>query len=75
MTSVREALKGDDLDAIRQTSSELAESLQRVGTAAYQAQAAGGDGAAPEEEAGEAKPDGEAEAEAEEAVEGEYKEV
>ncbi|MDP8904823.1 MAG: molecular chaperone DnaK [Chloroflexota bacterium] len=72
--AVREALKGDDLDAIRRTSSELAVSLQRVGTAAYQASAAGGgDGAGPEAEdvAGEPGTEGEPE----EAVEGEFKEV
>src|SRR6187200_1554423 len=49
ITALREALKGDDMEAIRSRSSELAESLQKVGTAAYQAsQAAGGDGAGPE---------------------------
>src|SRR5687768_11920868 len=42
ITSLRDALKGDDLEAIRTRSSELAESLQRVGTAAYEAGAAGG---------------------------------
>jgi molecular chaperone DnaK len=75
--AVREALKGDDLEAIKRTSQELAESLQRVGTAAYQAGAAGGDGAAPEAEASAegATPEGEGETETEEAVEGEYKEV
>jgi len=79
VTALREALKGDDLEAIRAKMSELAASLQRVSTAAYQAagSAAGaGDGAAPGGE-GEAagKPDGEAGAEGEEAVEGEFKEV
>jgi molecular chaperone DnaK len=81
VAALREALKGDDLDKVRTGSQELAASLQKVSTAAYQAsaQAAGGDGAAPEGEgAGEpgeagAKPDGEAEGE--EAVEGEFKEV
>ena len=74
-TAVREALKGDDLEAVRRTTSELAASLQRVGTAAYQASsAAGADGAGPEGEAGAgAEPD--AGPEAEEAVEGEFKEV
>jgi molecular chaperone DnaK len=80
ITAVREALKGDDLDAIKRTSQELAEALQRVGTAAYQAQeAAGGDGAEPgpegEPQAEAAEADAEGEAEAEEAVEGEFKEV
>jgi molecular chaperone DnaK len=79
ISAVREALKGDDMDALRRTSQELAEALQRVGRAAYQAdQAPGtGDGAAPEgEPAGEPAAAGSAgEGEAEEAVEGEYKEV
>ena len=79
ISAVREALKGDDMDALRRTSQELAEALQRVGTAAYQAdQAPGtGDGAAPEgEPAGEPAAAGSAGVgEAEEAVEGEYKEV
>jgi molecular chaperone DnaK len=67
--AVRTALKGDDLDAVRRTSSELAESLQGVATRAYQAAEAGapaGDGSGPSTEAGAAE---------EEAVEGEYKEV
>jgi molecular chaperone DnaK len=83
VTAVREALKGDDLEAIGRTSQELAASLQRVSTAAYQASDAGGDGAAPEGEPGAGEPAGEAaaqgetegEAEGEEAVEGEFKEV
>jgi molecular chaperone DnaK len=81
--ALRESLKGDDMDAIRSRSSELAESLQRVGTAAYQAGAssADGDGSGPTGESGEdgREPGGEeepaADAEAEEAVEGEFKEV
>jgi molecular chaperone DnaK len=79
ITAVREALKGDDLDAVKRTSQELAEALQRVGTAAYQAQEAAGAGdgagpdAEPQAEAGEGEAEGEAEAE--EAVEGEFKEV
>ncbi|HVM30240.1 MAG TPA: molecular chaperone DnaK [Candidatus Limnocylindrales bacterium] len=76
-SAVREALKGDDLEPVRRSSQELAEALQRVGTAAYQAADTGaGDGASAEAGGG---PDGEsAEAshgDAEEAVEGEYKEV
>ena len=79
VTALREALKGNDLEAIKARTSELAESLQKVGTAAYQAsESAGGatDGSGPEDGngagadgAGEAAPD------AEEAVEGEFKEV
>jgi molecular chaperone DnaK len=76
VAAVRDGLKGNDIDAIRRTSSELAASLQRVGTAAYQAGAptgASGDGASAGEGAAEGEPAGEAETE--EAVEGEFKEV
>jgi molecular chaperone DnaK len=46
VTSLREALKGSDVDAIRSMMNSLSETLQRVSTAAYQAAAAaGGDGA------------------------------
>jgi molecular chaperone DnaK len=82
VSSLREALKGSDVEAIRGGMTSLAEILQRVSTAAYQAAAAsagessngtdGSDGAAPEGEAGES---GEATAEGEETVEGEFKEV
>ncbi|MGI8928575.1 MAG: molecular chaperone DnaK [Candidatus Limnocylindrales bacterium] len=80
ITSLREALKGDDLEAIRQRSSELAESLTRVGSAAYQASAsADTDGTGPSGESagdGAGPPAGDAEgSEADEAVEGEFKEV
>ncbi|MGI8703955.1 MAG: molecular chaperone DnaK, partial [Candidatus Limnocylindrales bacterium] len=34
--AVREALKGNDLDAIKRTAQELSENLQKVATAAYQ---------------------------------------
>jgi molecular chaperone DnaK len=81
ITALREALKGDDLDAVRQRSSELAASLQRVGTAAYDAgpTTGGGNGSEPSGEseggAGEGA-GGDAEgADTEEAVEGEFKEV
>jgi molecular chaperone DnaK len=62
--SLREALKGSDLGAVRAGAESLAAVLQRVGAAAYESAggsangASGGDGAAEEE-----------------AVEGEYKEV
>jgi molecular chaperone DnaK len=86
VAAVREALKGDDLDAIRNRMNDLAQSLQRVSTAAYQTAGAtpGGDGTTPSGESGEGEPAagepaaGEAAregAETEEAVEGEYKEV
>jgi len=46
IASLREALKGADLDAVRGGASALAETLTRIGTAAYQASAAeaSGDG-------------------------------
>jgi molecular chaperone DnaK len=80
VAAIRESLKGDDIDAIRSRMGELAASLQRVGTAAYQAggPAAGGDGSSPGgEAAGQPAGDGEAAGagETEEAVEGEFKEV
>jgi len=78
-TALREALKGNDLDAIRQRSSELAEALTRVGTAAYQAGApTDTDGAGPSggESSGDGSEPAEAEStDAEDAVEGEFKEV
>jgi molecular chaperone DnaK len=75
--SVREALKGSDLDAVKTRASGLAEVLQRVSTAAYQAAAAeagseSGD-AASTPPADESSPPGAAEGE--ETVEGEFKEV
>jgi molecular chaperone DnaK len=77
VSSLREALKGDDLEAIRSRSTELASSLQRVSAAAYQAGAAadGGNGAGPSDDGGTGAGEAGAEAEAEEAVEGEFKEV
>jgi molecular chaperone DnaK len=78
VSALRDALKGDDLDRVRSTSGELAASLQRVSTAAYQASQAGGpdDGAGPEQGNGAGEPGHAAgEAESEEAVEGEFKEV
>jgi molecular chaperone DnaK len=69
VNAVRDALKGNDIGAVRTTAQALAESLQRISTAAYQAAgptAAETDGAGAGEEG---TPD------EEEAVEGEYKEV
>ena len=76
VSSLREALKGSDIDAIRSGMGTLAETLQRVSTAAYQASAAGGDagdGAEGGEPTGEGAEGGEPAGE--ETVEGEYKEV
>ena len=69
ITSLREALTGNDIAAVKQGAEELAAVLQRVGTAAYQASASssGSDGNG-------ASADG-ATPDAEEAVEGEFKEV
>jgi len=83
VSSLREALKGSDLDAIRSSMTSLAESLNKVSTAAYQAASAGGDGTNGAEggEGGEAAGEGAAgetgseEPAGEETVEGEYKEV
>jgi molecular chaperone DnaK len=74
--ALREALKGNDMDAVRARTSELAESLQRVGTAAYQS-AGPSDGAndGAGAEAGDGATPGEGTPEADEAVEGEFKEV
>ena len=81
--AVREALKGNDLDKVRSTAQALAEQLQKVGTAAYQAGASssGGDGGAPGSDGPAGAGDGAAAGaekpadEADEAVEGEFKEV
>jgi molecular chaperone DnaK len=81
--ALREALKGSDIDAIRGGMTSLAETLNRVSTAAYQAAASDAgptDGtSAGEGDAGDGTgaTDGaaEGEVEGEETVEGEFKEV
>ena len=75
VASLREALKGSDVDPIRTGMEQLVETLSRVSTAAYQASGpgdgAGSDGASPNGEAGEgAGPEA-----GDETVEGEFKEV
>ena len=73
--AVRSALKGEDDEAVRKSTSELTESLQRVAARAYQAGATpdfGSDGASEEAAAGATSG---STAEDEETVEGEYKEV
>ena len=91
ISSVREALKGSDLDVVRSGAQALTETLQRVSTAAYQAAASsagGSDGARPSGgdgdgglsgegggEAGGSDATGEGAPAGEETVEGEYKEV
>jgi len=80
IAALREALKGADLDAVRGGATSLAETLTRIGTAAYQAPAgaAAGDdgtnGSGAGDEGGPAAADEGAPA-GEETVEGEYKEV
>jgi molecular chaperone DnaK len=75
VTAVREALKGDDTEAVGTAAAALAESVQKVSIAAYQAagpaegeaaESAGEDGSSPGDGGGEA---------GEETVEGSYKEV
>jgi molecular chaperone DnaK len=84
VSSLREALKGSDMDQIRSGMTALAETLNRVSTAAYQASASeagptngadGGESAGGEADEGAEGAAGEGEAEGEEAVEGEFKEV
>jgi molecular chaperone DnaK len=79
VTALREALKGDDVEAIRSKMNELAASLQKVSTAAYQAASpsssdgnGSGPSGSPEGEPAGAAAGGSTE---EEAVEGEFKEV
>jgi molecular chaperone DnaK len=82
--AVREALKGNDSEAIRSSAQALAEQLQKVGKAAYQASESGpqdGDGAGPGEEGGDGAEGAQGaggpapEGAEDEAVEGEFKEV
>ena len=84
IASLREALKGSDAEAVKTGMTSLAETLQRISTAAYQAAAAespnGSDGSGEGDgDAGEAPGEGEPAAEGEgageETVEGEFKEV
>jgi len=81
VASLREALKGADLDPVRSGAESLAETLSRVGAAAYQAAASaagegGGDAGAGDGSAGpESGEPGEGAGAGEETVEGEFKEV
>ncbi len=70
IASLREALKGADIGPVRSGATALAEALQRVSVAAYQAAAAAGAGASTGSGDGAA-----GEGAGEETVEGEYKEV
>jgi molecular chaperone DnaK len=74
--AVRDALNGTDAGVIDSTKQQLAETLQRIGTKAYEATGGGGDGSSGNGTEGGAGAEGEAEsAETEETIEGEYKEV
>jgi molecular chaperone DnaK len=81
--SLREALKGSDLEAVQAGAAALAETLQKISVAAYQAAGpaggSGGDGTEEAAGAGESTNGTEAAGEgspaAEETVEGEFKEV
>jgi molecular chaperone DnaK len=77
VSDVRNALKTESVEVVKSRATELAEILQRVGTAAYAAAgAADGDGAGPaEDEAGESGPTEGGAAPDDETVEGEFKEV
>jgi molecular chaperone DnaK len=88
VSSLREALKGSDIEAINAGATALAETLQRVSTAAYQASAAEGgsngssEGEGSSEEAPEGEPagtraggSGSSDAGSDDTVEGEFKEV
>ncbi|HXG39896.1 MAG TPA: molecular chaperone DnaK [Candidatus Limnocylindrales bacterium] len=75
IAALREALKGPDTERVKALAAELAETLSRISTKAYQAAAAGrgaGSSGGPGEEAGAAAGTG---AGGEETVEGQYKEV
>jgi molecular chaperone DnaK len=75
VTSVREALKGSDADAVKTSMESLVEALQKMSTNAYQAsQAAGAEGGEGGENAGDGSGPSESGA-GDETVEGEYKEV
>ena len=88
VASLREALKGSDIEAINAGATALAETLQRVSTAAYQAAASeagpngSSDGDGPSEEAPEGEPagaraggSGSSDSGSDDTVEGEFKEV
>ncbi|MFC1917768.1 molecular chaperone DnaK [Chloroflexota bacterium] len=81
VAAVKSALEGTDIDAIRQTSQELSDTMQKVGTAVYQQQQPppGGEQPPPDGEqpspGGEQPPEQEGGGEGEDTVEGEFREV
>ena len=75
VSDVRNALKTESVEVVTTRATELAEILQRVGTAAYAAAADAGTGSG-DSDAGEAGPEaGDGAAAEDETVEGEFKEV
>ena len=77
VTSLREALKGSDIDAVKTGATSLAETLSQVSTKAYQASAAdaSANGAGADGSAGDGPAQEPGAATGEETVEGEFKEV
>jgi molecular chaperone DnaK len=73
ISAVREAVKGDDDEAVTRTTAELTQTLQGVATKAYQSTS--GDPASDGPEGGAGTGDSAADAGDDEAVEGEFKEV
>jgi molecular chaperone DnaK len=74
--AVRDALQGQDSEAVRQAVAALGESMQKIGAAMYGEPGAEGDPEAAAGPGGEAPEEGEGEAKPEEGtVEGEYREV
>jgi len=71
---VREVKDGEDLDAINSTTDALAEVLQQLGSAAYQAQQQA-EGQTPDSEASDGKTPGEGSGDDEDVVDGEFKQV
>ncbi|MDA0351415.1 MAG: molecular chaperone DnaK [Chloroflexi bacterium] len=71
ITALREALKGDDVAAIRTSTETLSEAMQGIGQAIYGAASAAAEGAPGDGEA----PEGEADAEEAGTIEGEFREV
>jgi molecular chaperone DnaK len=73
ISAVREAVKGDDDEAVTRTTAELTQTLQGVATKAYQSASGDPTAGGPQEGAGTGEPA--ADAGDDEAVEGEFKEV
>ena len=74
--AVRDALAGQDIEAVRNATAELGESVQKIGAALYEEAGAEAATDAPPGEDGEAPADEEGEAQPEEGtVEGEFREV